>query len=229
MKTIGLIGGTGWISTHEYYKNINEMVNARLGGLNFAKCILYSFNYAQIDAFNKAGDARGVFDLVLDAALKLESIGADGLVLCANTLHQYVDELATKIRLPIVHIAEATGMEIKSRRLACAGLLGTRMTMENEFYKVKLMQNGIEVFVPEKDDIEFIHTTIMRELLNNIILEKSKARFIRIMDDLANKGAEGIILGCTEIPMLIKPSDTDLPVFNTLEIHCQAAVDFALG
>jgi aspartate racemase len=229
MKTIGLIGGTGWISTQEYYKNINEMVNARLGGLNFAKCILYSFNYAQIDSYNKAGDVRGVFNLVLDAALKLESTGADGLVLCANTLHQYVDELATKTGLPLVHVAEATAREIKSRGLKRIGLLGTRITMERDFYKEKLRQNGLEAITPEKSDIEFIHTTIMQELLKNIILEQTKARFIRIINDLANKGAEGIILGCTEIPLLIKPGDTDLPTFNTLEIHCQAAVDFALG
>lgn len=229
MKTIGLIGGTGWISTQEYYKNINEMVNSRLGGLNFSRCILYSFNYAQIDAFNKAGDTRGVFNLVLDAALKLESIGADGLVLCANTLHQYADELATMTRLPIIHVAEATAREIRNLGMTRVGLLGTKFTMEKEFYKEKLRKSGIEVITPEKDDIEFIHDTIMQELLKNIILEKSKMQFLRIMNDLALKGANGIILGCTEIPLLVKPGDTVLPVFNTLEIHCRAAVDFALG
>ncbi len=228
MKIIGLIGGTGWISTLEYYKNINEMTNEKLGGLNFAKCVLYSFNYSEIDAFNRRGDARGVYNMVLDAAGKLESAGAECLLLCANTLHQFADELSTKTKLPLVHVAEATAKEINARQFTRVGLLGTRITMEQEFYKEKLRQKNIDVLVPEKNDIEFIHATIIQELLKNVILEKSKSRFLEIMEGLRAKGAQAIILGCTEIPLLIKPKDTDLPLLDTLEIHCRAAVDFAL-
>lgn len=229
IKTIGLIGGTGWISTLEYYRNLNEMINAELGDLNFAECVLYSFNYAQINALNKRGDARGVYNLMLEAAGKIEHAGADCLLLCANTLHQFADELASKVNIPLLNIAEATASEINRRNFARVGLLGTRITMEAEFYKLKLNQKNIDVLVPQKDDREFIHETILTELLKNVILEKSKTRFLKIMDDLRDKGAEAIILGCTEIPLLIKPEDTQLPLLDTLQIHCRAAVDYAIS
>jgi aspartate racemase len=229
MKTIGLIGGTGWLSTLEYYRLLNDIADQRLGGLNSAKCLIYSVNYAEINALNMIGDSRGVFRIVLDAARKLEAAGADCLLLCANTLHQYVDELSKCINIPIVHVATATAREIRKRNLSSVGLLGTKMTMESEFYIAKLIEQGISVLVPEKEDRDFIHHTIISELLQNIILDKSRNRFLDIMDGLTKKGAEGIILGCTEIPLLVKTENTNITLFNTLQIHACAAADFAFG
>lgn len=229
IRTIGLIGGTGWISTQEYYRQINIMINKELGGLNAAKCLLYSFNYADIDALNKAGDARGVYRLVLDAAGKIERAGADCLLLCANTLHQFADELAGETSLPLIHIAEATAKEINRMQCSRVGLLGTRMTMEADFYKNRLLQKRIISLVPQTDDQDFIHDAILTELLKGVTSEKSKKRFLRIIDDLTKDGAEAIILACTEIPLLIKSEDVALPVVNTLLLHCRAAVDFALS
>jgi aspartate racemase len=229
MKKIGLIGGTGWISTAEYYRLINEMVNARLGGLQFAECIIYSFNYGDIDAFNKRNDDKGVSDLLIKVAPYLEHAGAECLVLCANTLHKYVDELSNRIHVPIIHIAEATANQIKRDTISKVGLLGTRATMEGAFYRDKLAAAGIETLVPDKEDREFIHNTIMEELLKNNIRAESKARFLRIIDNLQNNGAKGIILGCTEIPLIVKSEDTRIKLYNTLEIHCEAIVDYALA
>jgi aspartate racemase len=229
MKKIGLIGGTGWISTIEYYRSINELVNSELGGLQFAECIIYSFNYGIINAFNRNNDVRGVFNLLKETAPKLEQAGAECLLLCANTLHQFVGELSPHIHIPIIHIAEATAKQINRDGIKKVGLLGTRPTMEADFYRAKLSEAGIETVTPEKSDREFIHQTIMDELLKNIIREDSKARFMQIIGDLRNGGAQAIILGCTEIPLIVKPEDTDIKLYNTLEIHCRAAVDFALG
>jgi len=228
MKTIGLIGGTGWVSTLEYYRLINEETNKRLGGLNAARCILYSFNYADINECNIRDDHEGVYKFVLDAALKLKNAGADCLVLCANTMHQYVERLDEEIKLPIIHIADATAAEIKKHGLSSIGLLGTKFTMEMDFYTRRLSAAGINSLVPGKPERLFIHNTIMEELLKEIFKPESKKRFLEIINDLEQKGAEGIVLGCTEIPLLIKQADTHLPVFNTLEIHAKAAVDFAV-
>jgi aspartate racemase len=229
MKTIGLIGGTGWVSTLEYYRLINEEMNKRLGGLHAARCILYSFDYADINECNLRDDHEGVYRLVLDAALKLKGASADFLVLCANTLHQYVERLSEEVKLPIVHIADAAAAEIKRKGLLTIGLLGTRFTMEMDFYTKRLKAAGIKSIVPEKQERLFIHSTIMDELLKEIINPDSKRRFLDIIDDLEQKGAQGIVLGCTEIPLMIKQEDTHLPVFNTLELHAKAAVDFALS
>jgi aspartate racemase len=228
MKTIGLIGGTGWVSTLEYYRLINEETNKRLGGLNAARCILYSFNYADINECNIRDDHEGVYKFVLDAALKLKNAGADCLVLCANTMHQYAERLDEEIKLPIIHIADATAAEIKKHGLSSIGLLGTKFTMEMDFYTRRLSAAGINSLVPGKPERLFIHNTIMEELLKEIFKPESKKRFLEIINDLEQKGAEGIVLGCTEIPLLIKQADTHLPVFNTLEIHAKAAVDFAV-
>jgi aspartate racemase len=228
MKTIGLIGGTGWTSTIEYYRIINRETNKRLGGLNSAKCVIHSFNYAEINALNKKDDHAGIFRLVLNAAEKLKSVSADFFVLCANTLHQYVDELEKLINLPIVHIADATANEIKKQNLTTIGLLGTRFTMEMDFYTKKLKAAGIASLVPQKPEREFIHNAIMDELLKEEFNRETKERFLKNIDDLQSAGAQGIVLGCTEIPLLIKQEDTHLPVFNTLEIHAKTAVDFAL-
>jgi aspartate racemase len=229
MKTIGLVGGTGWVSTVEYYRTINEETNRILGALNFAKCILYSLDYGEIEEFNKRDDMEGIFSLILDASKKLVSIGADCIVLCANTLHMFADRLQKEVPVPLIHIAIATARQIKGRNLSKVGLLGTKLTMEKDFYKTKLNQERIEVVVPELPDREFIDHTITNELLKGIKSETSKDRFLVIMRKLRSQGAEGIVLGCTEIPLLIQQEDTDLPVFNTTVIHSLAAVEFALG
>jgi aspartate racemase len=228
MKTIGLIGGTGWVSTLEYYRLINEETNKRLGGLNAARCIIYSFNYADINECNLREDHEGVYKLVLDAAIKLKNASADCLVLCANTLHQYVERLQTEINLPIVHIADATAKEISKQEVTTIGLLGTKFTMEMDFYTKRLSSAGIVSLVPEKPERIFIHKTIMDELLKEIFRSEAKKRFLEIINDLEKSGAQGIVLGCTEIPLLIKQEDTHLPVFNTLNIHAKAAVEFAI-
>jgi aspartate racemase len=228
MKTIGMIGGTGWPSTLEYYRIINQETNRRLGGLNSAKIILSSFNYAEIDKLNKVEDHKGVYKLVLDSAQRLKAVSVDCIILCANTLHQYVDDLEKETSLKVVHIADATAKEIKKNNISKIGLLGTRFTMEMDFYKKRLSQSGIESLVPEKPDREFIHNAIMNELLKEEFKKETKAKFLNIISDLESMGAQGIVLGCTEIPLLIKQKDTRLPVINTLEIHAKAAVDFAL-
>lgn len=228
MKTIGLIGGTGWLSTLDYYRLINQGINKKLGGLNSAQLLIHSFNYADIDRLNKQNDHDGVFKLVLEATGKLISARVDALVLCANTLHQYVEKLEHQIKVPIIHIADATAKEIKKGGLSKIGLLGTRLTMEMDFYTRRLSQAGIESIVPGKDDRVFIHSAIMDEILKEIQKDETKNRFLNIIDGLKKSGAEGIVLGCTEIPLLIKQEDVDLPVINTLEIHANAIVEFAI-
>ncbi|MEE4259205.1 MAG: amino acid racemase [Bacteroidales bacterium] len=228
MKTIGMIGGTGWVSTVEYYRLINEITNKRLGGLQFAKCILYSLNYGEIDAFNQGGDKKGVLLMVTEAAKKLEIAGADGLALCANTLHFAVDELVKTTNLPIVHIADTTGDEILKRGMKKVGLLGTKQTMESDFYKTRLQLKGIECLVPELNDRDYINHIITNELFKSVFRDDTRKRFMEIIQKLANRGAGGIILGCTEIPLLIKQTDADIPLFDTLHIHANAIVDFML-
>ena len=229
MKTIGMIGGTGWISTLEYYRHINEETNRRLGGLEAARCLLYSLNYGDVDRLNRAGDPRGVYTLVFQGAQVLVGGGAEGILLCANTLHQFAGELQTLLPVPIIHIADATARHIRGRGLDRVALLGTRATMEMDFYRAKLMAAGITALVPEaEEDRRFIHEAINRELLRGVFLAETKDRFLGIVEALRARGAQGVVLGCTEIPLLLKQGDTDLPVFDTLVIHAKAAVDFAL-
>jgi len=229
MKIIGLVGGTGWISTVEYYRIINQETNRRLGGLRFAECILYSLDFGDVVELKDKGDDQGLFRLLRDAARKLESIGAECILLCANTMHQYGDAVQGELSVPIVHIADAAGAVISGRGLKTVGLLGTKPTMELDFYKKRLKERGIETIVPEADDRLFIHDTIMGELLRGIFKPASKERFLRIMRELHKRGAEGIVLGCTEIPLLVKQEDMDIPFIDTLDVHARAAVDFALG
>ena len=229
MKTIGLVGGTGWVSSVDYYRIINEETNKALGGLQSAKCILFSINFGELMAFKARDDEEGIYAMLLDAANKVIKIGADCILLCANTLHKYADRLEKEISVPMIHIASATAMEIKKMKLSKVGLLGTKYTMEEDFYISKLNRENIDVCVPSAEDRAFIHTTIFEELLKEIFKKESKERIIKIMNKLKIEGAEGIILGCTEIPLIIKAGDFDLPLFNTTEIHARAAVNFALA
>lgn len=228
MKTIGLIGGTGWVSTLEYYRLLNIEVNNKLGGLNAARCLLYSFNYQDIADLNQKNDHTGVIRMLTEVAHRLETAGADCIALCANTLHFYADDLQLQISKPIVHIASATADEIKAKGLSSVGLLGTKITMEEDFYKTRLSNSGITTIVPNERERAFVHRTILNELLKEIFLDKTREKFLEIISNLQKQGAEGIVLGCTEIPLLIKQSDVNMPVINTLEVHVKAIADYAL-
>lgn len=229
MKTIGLIGGTGWESTAEYYKLINEKTNAKLGGLNFAKCILYSFNYAEINELNKANRIDEFFEPLLVACNTIIEAGAGCIMLCANTMHMFAEKLTMQIPVPLIHIAEATASDITRHGISKVGLLGTRYTMERDFYRNKLAASDIETIIPSESERDFVHNCIFEELLKSKFTEDSKSRLLEIIGNLKAGGADGIILGCTEIPLLIKDDDVDMPLFNTTELHAQAAVDFAIG
>ena len=229
MKTIGMVGGTGWMSSVEYYTLINEETNRRLGGLEFAKCILYSINYGEIDLCNKKNNTAGVFDLVHDAVIKLVSAGAGCIVLCANTLHQFVEELEPMLDVPIVDITKATAYQVKQRNITRVGLLGTRQTMEMKFFKSRLSESGCKVLVPGSCDRNFIQRTISDEMLKGILTVESRNRLVSICDELIRQGTEGIILGCTELPLYLRQNDVTVPLFDTLTIHAMAAVDFALS
>lgn len=229
MKKIGLIGGISWVSTVDYYKYINEGVNKKLGGLNFAECIIYSFNYAEIKKNNDANDWEKTFEMFLKASEHLKSSGAEAIILCANTMHLIADKLQERIKLPVIHIATATANEITKHQLKKVGLLGTKFTMKMDFFTSKLKEQNIEVIIPNEEDCEFIHYTIFEELGRGLLLPESKKRYIDIINKLANKGAEGIILGCTEIPLLIKQDDVPILVFDTTLIHASKAVDFMLS
>jgi len=228
MKTIGLVGGTGWISSAEYYRLINEETNKRSGGLTFSRCILYSVNYGEIDAFNKQDNKEGVYSLILDATLKLAGSGAECIILCANTLHQFYERLEKETDVPFIHIADAAAREIRRKNMSRVGLLGTKQTMEMDFYKSRLKEKDIDVLIPEQSDRDFIQKTISDELLMGVFSDVSRYRFVEICRELHGRGAEGIVLGCTEIPLLLKQEDINIPVINTLTIHAMAAVDFAL-
>jgi aspartate racemase len=229
MKTIGLIGGTGWVSTAEYYRIINEETNRRLGDMQFSKCVLYSLNFGDIDALNKLNDREGLYTLLSNAAKVLTDAGADCILLCANTMHQFADRLQSEVDKPLIHIADATGAELKKNNFTKIGLLGTKQTMEMDFYKTRLTRAGISSLIPNSEDREFIQNAIYNELLKSKFLPESKKRFLSIIAELKSHGAQAVVLGCTEIPLLIKQTDTDIPLFDTLRIHSLAAVDFALG
>jgi aspartate racemase len=230
MRKIGLIGGISWVSTSDYYKLINLGINERLGGLNFSECLVYSFNYADIKKNNDNNDWDSTFKMLCKGCEYLKKGGAEAIVLCANTMHFIADRLEKAIDLPIIHIATVTAVEIQKQKIKKVGLLGTKFTMELDFFKDRLAIKGIEVIIPKsQEDKDFIHTTIFEELGRGLVITETKKRYLKIADQLIKDGAEGIILGCTEIPLVIKPEDISVPVFDTAMIHANAAVDFQLS
>lgn len=229
MKILGLVGGTSWVSTVDYYRLINEGINKQLGGLEFAECMIYSMNYGDIKRNNDADDWDANLALISSAAINLERSGAKAIVLCANTMHLIADRLQPMISIPIIHIATATAEVIAKQGLKKVALLGTRFTMERDFFRDKLAERGIDVLIPNDEDRGFIHYTIFEELGRGLFKPETKQRYIDIIDKLVSQGAEGIILGCTEIPMLLNSDDVDIPLFDTTAIHSNAAVAFALG
>ena len=217
MKTIGLIGGMSWESTVTYYQLINDAVHKRLGGLHSAKIVLWSVEFDEIEKCQSCGDWAKSASILSETAKGLEKAGADVILICTNTMHKVADEVAASVHIPLLHIADATFDALQKRAIHRVGLLGTKYTMQQDFIKGKLKERGLEVLVPESEDMEMI------------ILPESKEKFLKVIEKLKAQGAEGVILGCTEIGLLIKQADTDLPVFDTTEIHAKAAVDFALA
>ena len=223
MKTIGLIGGMSWESTVTYYQVINETVKKELGGLHSAKCILYSVDFDEIEKYQSAGEWNKSAEVLAQAASALERAGADFIVICTNTMHKVAPEISRKITVPLLHIADMTAIELKKSNIKKVGLLGTKYTMQQAFYKNVLQANGIEVIVPDDAGIEVVNSIIYDELCIGKISAQSKATYLRIISELSNKGAQGIILGCTEIGLLVKQSDTTVPLFDTALIHAQNA------
>ena len=228
LKTIGLIGGMSWESTVTYYKIINETVKEKLGGLHSAKCILYSVDFQEIEECQANGNWEKSGEILGEAAYNLEKAGADFIVICTNTMHKVVNQIKEKISIPILHIAEMTAEKILEKGLKNIALLGTKYTMEQDFYKSKLIEKGINVIIPDKNDIEIINEVIYDELCLGTINSNSKKKFLEIVDKLRSKGAEGIILGCTEIGLLIKNADTDVPLFDTAIIHAEQAAMYSI-
>ena len=228
LKTIGLIGGMSWESTVTYYKIINETVKEKLGGLHSAKCILYSVDFQEIEECQANGNWEKSGEILGEAAYNLEKAGADFIVICTNTMHKVVNQIKEKISIPILHIAEMTAEKILEKGLKNIALLGTKYTMEQDFYKSKLIEKGINVIIPDKNDIEIINEVIYDELCLGTINSNSKKKFLEIVDKLRSKGAEGIILGCTEIGLLIKNEDTDVPLFDTAIIHAEQAAIYSI-
>lgn len=228
MKTLGLIGGTSWVSTIDYYQLINQQVNEQLGALNSAKLILYSVNFEEFRPPTELNKWGVIAEKLATIALNLERAGAECLVICANTPHLVADRIQEKLHIPLLHIAEATAAEIKRQGMRKVALLGTRVTMEQDFFRQKLLKKGIESIIPEAGDRDYIHESILSELAKGIFTQDTKSRYLSIMREMVNQGAEGIILGCTEIPMLLQPHECPAPVFDTMLIHATAAVEFAL-
>jgi len=227
MKTIGLIGGMSWESSQEYYRIINETVKEKLGGLHSAKIIMYSVDFEEIEKLQHQGKWKELTELMIDAAQRVEKAGADFVVLCTNTMHKMADEVHKNIKIPLLHIADATAEKIKEKGLGKIGLLGTKFTMEEDFYKSRLKEKyGLDVIIPNEEGRQIIHDVIYKELCLGEIKQSSKEQFKKIIQNLVSNGAEGIILGCTEIPLLIKQEDVEVPLFDTTMIHAKSAVEY---
>jgi aspartate racemase len=229
MKTMGLIGGMSWESSIEYYRIINETVRAKLGGLHSAKSIMYSVDFAEIEALQHQGKWDEATAMMIAAAKSVEAGGADFVIICTNTMHMMADNVQKHIQIPLLHIADATAERIKAQGLRKIGLLGTRFTMEEDFYRGRLIKkHGLEVLIPTEEEREIVHRVIYDELCVGEIRGSSKEQYVGIMDHLVRDGAEGIILGCTEISLLVGDEDSRVPLFDTTQIHAVAAVEYAL-
>lgn len=230
MKTIGLIGGMSWESTAEYYRIINEEVNRRLGGLHSAKILMYSVDFGEIEGLMREGKWDEIGRHVAHIAGTLEAGGADLVLLCTNTVHKVAETIESAISVPFIHIADAAGKAIAAKGSKTVGLLGTRTTMEEVFYAGRLAERfGLSVLIPPDEERGFINDVIFNELCKGIVTQSARDRFKGIIGDLVARGAEGVVLGCTEIPMLIKDADSPVPLFDTTSIHALRAVDYAIG
>jgi len=229
MKTIGLVGGMSWESTQEYYRIVNQRVNEKAGGFHSAKIVLYSVDFEEVESRQHQGLWEDLTALMIDAAQRVERAGAECLLICTNTMHLMADPVQDSIRIPLLHIVDVTADAVKARGFGKVGLLGTRFTMEKDFYKGRLQKkHGLEVLVPEEKDRELVHAILYDELCLGKISDTSKQIFQKIIAKLKDGGAQGIILGCTEIPLLVKQEDYKIPLFDTTTLHAEAAVEFAL-
>lgn len=229
MKTIGLIGGITWYSTLDYYRLLNELVNKKLGGVHAAKIILNSVDFAEIKLLTEKQDWDGLAEIMKTSAKSIEAAGGDCILIGANTMHKIAEEIQSGVSIPVIHIADAVAEAIKLKHLKKVALLGTKYTMQLDFYKNKLATHGIDVIIPNETAVEFINDSIYNEFGKGIFLPVRKQQFLHIIDSLIRQGAEGVVLGCTEIPILIKQEDCAIPVFDTAFIHADAAVKFALA
>ena len=230
MKTIGLIGGMSWESSAEYYRLINEEVRNRLGSTHSAKSLMWSMDFAEIETLQHEGNWQALSEKMCQAAVSLERGGADFIVICTNTMHKLAEQVQACLNIPLLHIADATAKEITSKKIKKVGLLGTEFTMKQDFYKGRLADKfGLEVFIPNDEDCQIVHRIIYQELVAGIIKDESRQQYGQIIQKLVDAGAEAIILGCTEIMLLVSPADSAVPVFDTTEIHAQAAVNMALA
>lgn len=229
MKTIGLLGGMSWESTQSYYRALNEGIKAGLGGLHSAKIALYSVDFAEIEALQHQGEWDKTADILGDAALSVQRAGADFLLICTNTMHKVAPQIQARIDIPVLHIADATARVLSTDGITRVGLLGTRFTMEQDFYKARLQTQGIDVLIPEEHERAVIHDVIYSELCLGVINNDSKYQYLEIVARLAANGAQAIILGCTEIALLIQQQDTDVPLYDTTAIHSRQAIALALN
>ena len=230
MKTIGLIGGMSWESSLEYYRLINEEVKKRLGGLHSAECVMYSFDFERIEKLQHQDKWDDLTEIMVQAAQNIERGGAEFVVICTNTMHKMADQVEERVNIPLVHIVDATAEKIKEAGLKTVGLLGTRFTMEQDFYKNKLIEeHGIQVLIPDEPERDTVHTILYDELCLGEIKKISQERFKNIIGNLSLRGAEGVILGCTEIPLIVHQEDYEIPLFDTTTLHALAAVDYALS
>jgi aspartate racemase len=230
MKTIGMIGGMSWESSLEYYRIVNETVKSRRGGFHSARCVMYSVDFAEIEQFQHAGDWDSATRLLQDAARSLERAGADFFIICTNTMHLMADEVEAAVTIPLLHIVDVTAEAIQAQRHSTVGLLGTRFTMEQDFYKGRLKdRHGISVLIPGEEERTTIHNILYKELCLGEIRSASQETFREIIGRLAARGAEGVILGCTEIPLIVRAEDYHLPLYDTTSLHAQAAVTYALS
>ncbi|HSO45530.1 MAG TPA: aspartate/glutamate racemase family protein [Rhodoferax sp.] len=228
MKTLGLIGGMSWESTVPYYRQINEAVKAQLGGLHSAKIILYSVDFAEVEHLQSSGQWQTAGALLADIAKKLEQAGADALVVCTNTMHKVADAITEAVDIPLLHIADPTARAIQQAGHTTVGLLGTRFTMEQDFYRQRLEQHGLTVLTPAPADRERVHQIIYQELCLGQVRNASRQAYLQVIADLGARGAQAIILGCTEIAMLIQPEDCSLPLFDTTALHARSAAHWAM-
>ena len=229
MKTIGMIGGMSWESSLEYYRIMNQTVKEKLGGFHSAQCILYSVDFDDVEELQHQGDWESLTRLMIEAAQRVKKAGADFLVICTNTMHKMADEVQGAIQIPLLHIADVAAGAVKANGQSRVGLLGTKFTMEQDFYKGRLKEiHGIDVLIPEDKERQVIHDILYNELCLGEIKELSKGKFQSIIQNLVKRGAQGVILGCTEIPLIVRQEDYEIPLYDTTALHAKAAVDFAL-
>jgi len=229
MKTIGLLGGMSWESTAYYYRIINETVKEKLGGLSSAKCILFSVNFAEIEKCQAGGNWEAAGEILTQAAQSLERAGADFIGICTNTMHKVAPQIQQGINIPVVHLASETAKVLQAEGVTKVGLLGTKFTMEQDFYKQVINDHGIDVIIPSEQDRQVVHDVIYGELCLGNVREESRNHYLRIIDDLANNGAQGLILGCTEICMLVEHKHTSVPLLNTTEIHAKRLAEMSMS